>query len=82
MRLLELKADFPYELVNTWVNIREPDDRVGTMGGLAPVLTQVLDVDVDLWGSHDAASYLAHPATACAVETILFDIGHPLSDTE
>ncbi|MDQ1246652.1 MAG: hypothetical protein QG597_1020 [Actinomycetota bacterium] len=69
--LRDLQLDFPYEQINSWVNIMDPDDWVPAVGGLSSALAQVLDVKVDLWGGHDELLYLAHPATARAVQAYL-----------
>lgn len=63
-RLSTLRRNFPFEVIRSWVNLREPDDGPASMGPLSDAgLRLAVEHEVDLNGSHDAERYLRHPAT-------------------
>jgi hypothetical protein len=63
-RLAQLRHQFPYEQIRTWVNLREPDDGPASMGPVSDDRRRIaVEHEVDLNGSHDADRYLQHPAT-------------------
>ena len=70
-RARRLNGRFPYSRVNSWVNVRDPNDLVAWSGGLSHLLPGVVDVKVDTDGSHDAPDYLRRKPVAAMVASFL-----------
>ena len=72
-RTSRLRRRFPYARVNSWVNVRDPNDLVAWCGGLSHLLPGVIDVKVDTNGDHDVGKYLQRQPVAAMVARFLND---------